>query len=235
MTPLFQILISLVYIVSSGIAVYRGYKKHFVILALILALAFQYLLGFSAIAQTVVAAIFVLHFVIPLAGLNRETEPRQPDFDTGQQNTHMPPPNPDRTQAVFNDFQDFTNEQSAAVSSETEAEYYEPQEQENWRLQEELTQARRQQQNSEQQLHHANERIRDSQQATPRDRRSSQQILGLPENEFSIQDLKDARRREVLRWNPTNMVNKPPELVNMAETELQKINAAYSELMQRFR
>ncbi len=62
MSSLFDIFLSCIYIGCCVYAVYRGHQKFFVVLALMLALVFQYVLGFSDLAKIIVAAIFVLYF-----------------------------------------------------------------------------------------------------------------------------------------------------------------------------
>lgn len=66
------------------------------------------------------------------------------------------------------------------------------------------------------------------------DNRTPEEILGLNNPNYSFQDLKDARKREVARWHTSSMGNKPQELVELAEEELKKINLAYDQLKKRF-
>ena len=66
------------------------------------------------------------------------------------------------------------------------------------------------------------------------DNRTPEEILGLNNPDYTSQDLKDARKREVARWHTSSMSNKPPDLVELAEEELKKINLAYDQLKKRF-
>ena len=66
------------------------------------------------------------------------------------------------------------------------------------------------------------------------DNRTPEEILGLNNPDFTFQDLKDARKREVARWHTSSMGNKPQELVELAEEELKKINLAYDRLKKKF-
>lgn len=66
------------------------------------------------------------------------------------------------------------------------------------------------------------------------DNRTPEEILGLNNPRYTFQDLKDARKREVARWHTSSMGNKPPDLVELAEEELKKINLAYDRLKKRF-
>lgn len=65
------------------------------------------------------------------------------------------------------------------------------------------------------------------------DTRSHEEVLGLS-GHYSLDDLKKARSREVRRWNPSNMVNKPKHLVKQAEEEMKMINLAYDALKKQF-
>lgn len=66
------------------------------------------------------------------------------------------------------------------------------------------------------------------------DNRTPEEILGLNNPGFTFQDLKDVRKREVARWHTSSMGNKPPDLVELAEEELKKINLAYDRLKKKF-
>ena len=68
----------------------------------------------------------------------------------------------------------------------------------------------------------------------PPDNRTDEQILGIS-GKYSLADLKKARNAEVKRWNTSNMVNKPPHLIQQAEEEAKKINLAYDRLVTQFR
>ena len=65
------------------------------------------------------------------------------------------------------------------------------------------------------------------------DKRSHEEVLGLS-GTFTFEDLKKARRREVQRWNPSNMGNKPKHLVQQAEEEMKMINLAFDALKKQF-
>lgn len=105
-----------------------------------------------------------------------------------------------------------------------------------------------QQSNSEKAMHEAAERMRREKEQFDRERekfkqeqdsyfahdnRTPEEILGLS-GRYSLDDLKKARRREVSRWNPSNMVNKPKHLVKQAEEEMKRINTAYEKLIKQF-
>lgn len=66
-----------------------------------------------------------------------------------------------------------------------------------------------------------------------KDTRTPEEILGLKSSSFTEQELKEARRREALRWHPDSMINKPQELVKLAEEEVKKVNVAYDTLKKR--
>jgi len=66
------------------------------------------------------------------------------------------------------------------------------------------------------------------------DNRSDEQVLGLS-GDYSLADLKKARNEQVKRWNTSNMVDKPPDLIQLAEEEAKKINLAYDRLSKQFR
>ncbi len=68
----------------------------------------------------------------------------------------------------------------------------------------------------------------------PPDNRTDEQILGLS-GDYTLSDLKKARNEQVKRWNTSNMGDKPPHLVKLAEEEAKKINLAYERLVQNFR
>jgi len=82
-------------------------------------------------------------------------------------------------------------------------------------------------------LRNERDKLRSTQPSQANDRRSPEEVLGLPSNGYTLQELKDARKREVMRWNPSNMVNKPPELVKHAEEELKNINLAFDRLKKK--
>ena len=65
------------------------------------------------------------------------------------------------------------------------------------------------------------------------DKRSHEEVLGLS-GSFTFEELKKARRREVQRWNPSNMGNKPKHLVQQAEEEMKMINLAFDALKKQF-
>jgi uncharacterized membrane protein YhaH (DUF805 family) len=60
-----DIFLTIIYLGCAIYAGYIGHKKFWIIVALMLALVFQYVLGFSVLAKITVAAIFVLYFVAP--------------------------------------------------------------------------------------------------------------------------------------------------------------------------
>ena len=64
-------------------------------------------------------------------------------------------------------------------------------------------------------------------------RRRYEYVLGLGQN-YTLADLKAARKREAKRWNPSNVLNKPKAQVEKETEELKKINLAYKELLKRF-
>ena len=66
-------------------------------------------------------------------------------------------------------------------------------------------------------------------QRPPPDNRTDEEVLGLV-GDYTLADLKKARNEQVKRWNTSNMVNKPPHLVKMAEEEAKRINIAYEAL-----
>ncbi len=68
----------------------------------------------------------------------------------------------------------------------------------------------------------------------PPDNRTDEQVLGLS-GDYTLADLKKARNEQVKRWNTSNMVDKPPHLIKMAEEEAKRINIAYERLVVRFR
>lgn len=82
-------------------------------------------------------------------------------------------------------------------------------------------------------LKNERDKLRSAQPSQANDHRSPEEVLGLPSNGYTLQELKDARKREVMRWNPSNMVNKPPELVKQSEEELKKINLAFDRLKKK--
>lgn len=60
-----DIFFTLIYLGCCFYAFFKGFRKPFIILALFMALIFQYVLGFSLIAKITMAAIFLLYFVLP--------------------------------------------------------------------------------------------------------------------------------------------------------------------------
>jgi len=68
----------------------------------------------------------------------------------------------------------------------------------------------------------------------PPDNRTDERVLGLS-GDYTLADLKKARNEQVKRWNTSNMVDKPPHLIKMAEEEAKRINIAYERLVVRFR
>lgn len=107
-----QIILSSVFIVSSIIAYRAGHKKHWIIIALILALSFQYVFHFSIFGQTICAVIFVLYFALPNARLGSFRAAQQ-NTNSTTQNTSPPrqkarATNSSKAQSVFEDFNSFT-------------------------------------------------------------------------------------------------------------------------------
>jgi|GEM_PF-5865152 len=112
--------------------------------------------------------------------------------------------------------------------------------QEKRRLQEQAEKAERERRATEtklrreaESLKNERDKLRSAQLNQTNDHRSPEEVLGLPSNGYTLQELKDARKREVMRWNPSNMVNKPPELVKQSEEELKKINLAFDRLKKK--
>ena len=107
-----QYILSTVFIVSSVIAVRNGHKKHWIILALILALSFQYVLNFSIFGQTICAVIFVLYFAMPNVRLGSFNSPH--NNSNGRTRNAAPSSkkgkaaNNSSAQSVFEDFNSFT-------------------------------------------------------------------------------------------------------------------------------
>jgi DNA repair exonuclease SbcCD ATPase subunit len=66
------------------------------------------------------------------------------------------------------------------------------------------------------------------------DTRSPEAVLGINSTTYTLQELKEARKREAARWHPSSMQHKPKELIDMAEEELKKINLAYDKLKKKF-
>jgi hypothetical protein len=62
------------------------------------------------------------------------------------------------------------------------------------------------------------------------DNRSPEEILGLKPGQFGKKELREAWIRESKRWHTSNMVNKPAELVKLADEELKRVNAANDKL-----
>ncbi len=60
---MFDVLLTGIYLACCGYAVWRGHQKFYIVIALLLALIFQYVLGFSFLAKIIIAVIFVLYFV----------------------------------------------------------------------------------------------------------------------------------------------------------------------------
>ena len=68
----------------------------------------------------------------------------------------------------------------------------------------------------------------------PEDTRTDEEVLGLT-GAYTLAELKQARNREVQRWNTSNMRHKPQHLREQAEEEAKKINLAYDRLVGKFR
>ena len=123
MTGLFDIFLTCIYIACSAYAVYRGHQKFFIVLALMLALVFQYVLGFSDLAKIIIAVIFVLYFVmsdvrefsLPQRAKQKRTSTNQQSFaasnDAGG-NSQTTEDNGVTPDSVFEEFQQFTDAQN---------------------------------------------------------------------------------------------------------------------------
>lgn len=122
-----DVLLTIIYIGSSVYAVVQGHRRFWIVIALMLALTFQYVLGFSELAKIIVAVIFVLYFALsgssllganqvhaPLGGDRDEPSPREQSFSQAPNSTSG-----GRSQdSVFEEFQEFTKSQNASQENQ---------------------------------------------------------------------------------------------------------------------
>lgn len=314
-----DLLLTAIYLGSCGFAYKQGHRRALIIIALLLALIFQYSLGFSMVAKIAVAAIFLLYFVLPAfpfwasgAALWGQTASASQGPSPSAGGTGRSA----KAEAIFQDFMKFTSsdddsepeteekptrsndkkrpgtskgrkhrgrdrgrgrsERSKAPTKsnsgrdnhgggrrrkpseaprksttskpdprleESRKQLQEEQhriQREKQRLQEEAERLAKSKADAEkklkagqEQLKRDREKLQSSQPSSAPDTRTPEQILGLS-GSYTLAELKDARKREVLRWNPSNMVNKPKHLVEGSEEELKKINLAFETLKKKF-
>lgn len=296
---MFDIFLTLVYLGSSAYAVYLGYRKPFIVLALVLALVFQYVLGFSAIAKIAAAVIFFIYFVVPNIINLSSLKPQ------GEDSLFSPPPPQEGNsapsygsyQSVFEDFKSFTtarnsssgsssggggqtqgkagrsrrqkssnskrpSSQNSSVSSpkftmkqsrsskpqrpDPKVRHLQNAVHELARDKDELV---RKAKRTEEKYLLAEDKLKAERQSSKRyqveilklknrqvsDNRTPEEILGVRTNPFTAQELRDAWIRESKRWHTSSMVNKPDELVRLAEEELKRVNLAYETLKKRLK
>lgn len=296
---MFDIFLTLVYLGSSAYAVYLGYRKPFIVLALILALVFQYVLDFSAIAKIAAAVIFFIYFVAPniIAVSNSKPLGKDSFFTPSPPSGGSSTPNGNSYQTVFQDFKNFTKTQkssggstssgqgqaqgrtgksrrhkssntSSSSTSETTArskkythrqsrsskrrrpdpkvQYLQNAVHELARDKDELVQKAKL---NEEKYRLAEDKLKAERQVSQRhraeilklqnrrvsDNRTPEEVLGVKSNLFTAQELRDAWIRESKRWHTSSMVNKPDELVRLAEEELKRVNLAYETLKKRLK
>ena len=227
MNSLAEIALTGFYLLCCFFAFRAGHRKHWIVIALILALSFQYWLDFSLFAQIVVAVIFGLYFLLPnlqLPSIPRRQKPIKPlkpfnpPAPVGTKNPQSSNASGRTVQSVYREFMNMTagsNTQTAQATPPPKTQT-----------------APKPKQPTQPQLRAPSAQPRTKTKTKP-DNRTPEQILGLSAG-FTLRDLKEARKREVMRWNPTNMVNKPQALKDEAEEEMQKILEAYDALIKRF-
>lgn len=308
----FNLLLTFIYISCCVYAAFRGHRRFAIVISLILALVFQYVLGFSALAKIIVAVIFVLYYLQPdiRKFLKLPKEEHDEVFSDFKQAASAAKASKSKIDSVFEDFKNFTSKnktgdaeekdeqppsssgsrkrsrssskgssssssrttstsrsRSSSSSSNGKKRYSSSKrpsrsggwkkEQAEKKLQDQRSELEREKQRlkeKEARIERANARAKkelqeqekklqqQAQQAqtqlksvSPRaapDSRTPEEILGVKAG-FTAQELKEARNREVKRWNTTSMVNKPQALVDHAEEEMKKINVAYDELKKR--
>ena len=219
---MFDVILTCIYLACCGYAVWRGHQKFFIVVALLLALIFQYALGFSFLAKIIIAAIFVLYFVFS------ETEKvvvskvaPKPKPNTTDSSSNKPEPDEESINSVFEEFQDFTNQKTSEDS-----------ENEGRRGKKETdTSSRRASEPRSKSFHSRSKQQSDSR--TP-DTRTPEEILGVQPGAYDLEELRQAWIRESKRWHTSNMGNKPQNLIKLAEEELKRVNVAYDTLKKRF-
>lgn len=296
---MFDISLSLVYLGSSAYAVYVGYRKPFIVLALILALVFQYILDFSAIAKIAAAVIFFIYFVVPSIINLSSLKPQGEDspFTAPPPSGGSSAPNESSYQSVFQDFKNFTKAQksggrttstgggqtqggtgrsrrqkssstnSSSTSQKTasskkyshrqsrsskrrrpdpKVQHLQNAVHELARDKDELAQKAKL---NEEKYLLAEDKLKAERQVSQRhqaeilklqnrrvsDNRTPEEVLGVKSNPYTAQELRDAWIRESKRWHTSSMVNKPDELVRLAEEELKRVNLAYETLKKRLK
>ena len=215
------------YLLCCFFAYRAGHRKHWIVIALILALSFQYWLEFSLFAQIVVAVIFGLYFLLPNLHLPtipqrqkpiKSQPPSNPTTPAGTKKPQASNTSGRTVQSVYREFMNIT----AGSTTQTAQASPPPKTQA----------APKPKQPTQPQLGAPSAQPR-SKTKTKTDNRTPEETLGLSAG-FTLRELKEARKREVMRWNPTNIVNKPQALKDEAEEEMQKILEAYDALIKRF-
>lgn len=127
-----DLVLTALYLGCSVYAYLRGFRAVFIIIALMLALVFQYGLGFSLIAKITIGAIFLLYFVLPdlrgalygesLHDMEEEGEPIHPRYRKQKDHRGFSEEEKQSAQdAVFEDLQNFSKARKQKKKPSTEA------------------------------------------------------------------------------------------------------------------